>query len=73
MADAVAGEVTGVMTRSQVDVPHVSDGIVEAVGIDYALGGGRKVVVQGIDRLLGVQPPVTKKVADKLFLLGVPR
>lgn len=71
MTDAVAGEETRVVARSQVDVADVSDGIVEAVRINYALGRCRKVVIQSDDRLLSVQSPRAKQIADKLLLFSV--
>ena len=71
VSDAVAGESAGVMACSQIDVADVSLQIVKAMRMDHAGCQVRKVVIEGLDRFLGVEMSVAIEISDEFLFLGV--
>src|SRR5208337_2866650 len=60
-AETVAGEPTGVVAESQIQVAQIAFDVVEAVRIDHAERGAGKIVVQSFLGLLRVEPALPEQ------------
>ncbi len=70
-AETVAGEPTGVVTESQIQVAQIALDVVEAVRIDHAERGAGKIVVQSFLGLLRVEPALPEQKAQEFFVFGI--
>ena len=67
----VASELACIARQSKVDVPTVSDRIVDAVRNDHAVSPTGKVVIECLERLIAANSASTVKLAQMFFGLGV--
>ena len=70
-AEAVAGEPTGVVAESQIQVAEIALEVVEAVRIDHAERGAGKIVVQSFLGLLCVEPALTEQKPQEFLVFGI--
>jgi hypothetical protein len=60
-AETVAGEPTGVVAESQIQVTQIALDVIETVGIDHAERGAGKIVVQGFFGPLRVESALSEE------------
>ena len=60
-AETVAGEPTGVVAESQIQVAQIAFDVVEAVRIDHAERGTGKILIQSFLGLLRVEPALPEQ------------
>ena len=70
-AETVAGEPTGVVAESQVQVAQIAFGVVEAVRIGHAERGAGKIVVQSFLGLLRVKPALPEQKPQEFLVFGI--
>ena len=69
--NAVAAQFPGVVAGVQVDVGVLTAQVVDAVGDQLALAVTHKIMVEGLDRLLGIADAGTMKIAEQFLLFCV--
>ena len=70
-AETVAGEPTGVVAESQIQVAQIAFDVVEAVWIDHAERGAGKIVVQSFLGLLRVEPALPEQKPQEFLVFGI--
>lgn len=70
-AEAVAGEPTGVVAESQIQVAQIAFDVVEAVRIDHAERGTGKIVIQSFLGLLRVEPALPEQKPQEFLVFGI--
>ncbi len=70
-AETVAGEPTGVVAESQIQMPQIALDVVEAVRIDHAEGGAGEIVVQSPLGLLRVEPALPEQESQEFLVFGI--
>ena len=71
-AETVAGEPTGVVAESQIQVAQIAFDVVEAVRIDHAERGAGKIVVQSFLGLLRVESALPEQQPQEFLMFGIP-
>ena len=70
-AKTVAGEPTGVVAESEIQVAQVAFDVVEAVRIDHTERGTGKIVVQSFLGLLRVEPALPEQEPQEFLVFGI--
>jgi hypothetical protein len=70
-AETVAGEPTGVVAESQIQVATIAFDVVEAVRIDHAERSAGKVVVQSFLGLLRIEPALPEQKPQEFLVFGI--
>jgi hypothetical protein len=70
-AKAVAGESTGVVAESQIQMAPIALDVVEAVGIDHADCGAGEIVVQSLLGLLRIEAALPEQEPQEFLVFGI--